>query len=172
MEAEITIRRIDVGDAAIIASAFRAIGWHSKPEGLFERYRAEQDRGDREVLLAHEGGVFAGYVTVQWAPKYGPLAARGTPELQDLNVLPAFRRRGIGTQLVVAAERVVRKRCGRVGLAVGLHPGYNAAQRFYAVLGYVPDGHGITAANRFVAEGESLVLDDDVVLHLEKTFDR
>lgn len=171
MRAKLAIRRIVAGDSAVMAAAFRAIGWHSKSEGLFDGYRAEQDSGDREVLLAHESGAFAGYVTVQWVPKYLPLATSGTPELQDLNVLPPFRRRGIGTQLIEAAERVVRERCPRVGIAVGLHPGYNAAQRLYVSLGYVPDGNGITAANRFVAEGEALVLDDDVVLHLEKTLD-
>jgi GNAT superfamily N-acetyltransferase len=169
---ELTIRRIGAGDPVTMAAAFRAIGWYSKSESLFERYRAEQDGGDREVLLAREGSVFTGYVTVQWAPKYRPLAASGTPEVQDLNVLPSFRRRGIGTQLIVAAERVVRERSGRVGIAVGLHPGYNGAQRLYGILGYVPDGNGITAANRAVAEGESIVLGDDVVLHLEKTFGR
>lgn len=153
-----------------MATAFEAIGWRSKSENLFERYRSEQDRGEREVLIAFEGSEFAGYITVSWTPTYQPLAATGTPELQDLNVLPAFRRRGIGTRLVAAAEAVVRNRSDRVGIAVGLHPGYNAAQRLYAVLGYIPDGNGITVAEHSVAEGESVVLDDDVVLHLEKTF--
>lgn len=55
-----------------------------------------------------------------------------------------------------------------VGIAVGLHPGYNAAQRLYAKRGYIPDARGIMYRNRFVEDGASVVLDDDLVMHLTK----
>jgi len=51
---------------------------------------------------------------------------------------------------------------------VGLHPGYNAAQRLYARRGYIPDGLGVTYRDRYVREGEQVVFDDDLVLHLIK----
>jgi hypothetical protein len=56
-----------------------------------------------------------------------------------------------------------------VGIGVGLHPGYNVAQRLYVKRGYIPDGRGITYHNRYVEEGMKVVLDDDLVLHLTKT---
>lgn len=112
---------------------------------------------------------FAGYITVKWKPSYEPLAAVGVSELQDLNVLPNFRRRGIGTGLVRAAEDLVKTHSDRIGIAVGLHPGYNAAQRLYVQLGYVPDGNGITVGEVAVREGQEITLNDDVVLHLEKS---
>jgi GNAT superfamily N-acetyltransferase len=164
----LVIRPIRSGDAASMCRAFESIGWRSKSEDLFERYRSEQEHGKRDVLLAFLGSEFAGYVTVNWTATYGPLAVAGVPELQDLNVLPQFRRQGIGTRLVAAAEALVKRRSDRVGIAVGLHPGYNAAQRLYAVLGYVPDGNGITVREHSVGEGETVVLNDDVLLHLEK----
>lgn len=34
--------------------------------------------------------------------------------------------------------------------------------------GYVPDGRGITYRDRYLQEGESVVLDDNPVLHLTK----
>ena len=40
--------------------------------------------------------------------------------------------------------------------------------RVYAKRGYIPDGRGITYRNRFVEEGASVVLDDDLVIHLTK----
>jgi GNAT superfamily N-acetyltransferase len=165
----LVIRRIREGDPASLCKAFEAIGWRSKSEELFERYRQEEAQGQREVLLAFLDSLFAGYVTVNWMPTYGPLAVAGVPELQDLNVLPEFRRRGIGSRLIAEAETLVGRRARCVGIAVGLHPGYNAAQRLYAALGYVPDGNGITVRERSVREGESIVLDDDVALHLEKS---
>jgi GNAT superfamily N-acetyltransferase len=167
-EPNLSIRPIGEGDSASMSRAFLAIGWRSKPLELFERYRREQDRGEREVLVVFVGAEFAGYITVKWKPTYKPLAAAGIPELQDLNVLPLFRRKGVATRLVAAAESLVRRHSDRVGIAVGLHPGYNAAQRLYAVLGYVPDGNGVTVRERSVSEGDTVVLDDDFVLHLEK----
>ena len=55
-----------------------------------------------------------------------------------------------------------------MGIGIGLHPGYNAAQRLYGKRGYIPDGRGITYRDRFLKEGEHIVLDDDLVLHLTK----
>jgi hypothetical protein len=55
-----------------------------------------------------------------------------------------------------------------VAIAVGLHPGYNAAQVLYVKRGYVPDGLGVTYGDRFVQEGESLPFDDSLVLHFTK----
>jgi GNAT superfamily N-acetyltransferase len=124
------------GDPAVMANAFRATGWPSKSVALFDRYLREQEEGARAVLVAFVAGEFAGYVTVQWEPSYPPLAAAGTPELQDLNVLPSFRRRRIGTRLVDHAEDLVKARSEEVGIGVGLHPGYNAAQRMYVRRGY------------------------------------
>ena len=56
----------------------------------------------------------------------------------------------------------------KVGISVGLHTGYGAAQRLYAQRGYVPDGHGVVRNGKAVAEGERIALDDDSVLYLTK----
>jgi GNAT superfamily N-acetyltransferase len=154
-------------DAPVLSRAFAGIGW-SKPVDQFERYFREQCEGRREVLVACLGDRLAGYVTINWVPTYPPLAADDVPELEDLNVLPPFRRRGIATRLVDRAEQIVAHRCDEVGIGVGLHPGYNAAQRMYVLRGYVPDGNGITVQNQPVREGQTVVLDDDIVLHLVK----
>lgn len=163
--AEIQVRRFGASDLMPAAQSFAAIG---KTAGLFERYLGEQNEGRRIVLLGLIGGELAGYVTVNWQPTYPPLAAAGTPELQDLNVSPSFRRHGVGTALIRAAE-CEAARSAAIGIAVGLHPGYNAAQRLYVRLGYVPDGKGITVSERPVSELQTIVLNDDVVLHFEKT---
>lgn len=90
------------------------------------------------------------------------------PEIQDLNVLPEFRNRGIASALLDHGEKVVAKESSTVGIGVGLHPGYNAAQRLYAKRGYIPDGRGISYRDRYPREGESVVLDDHLLLHLMK----
>jgi len=159
------VRSMNSADPQAAAEAFRRIGW-TKPAELFERYLVEQAAGTRSCWVAHFGAVFAGYVTVNWKPTYPLFAEKRIPEIQDLNVLPPFRRKGIGTTLLVQAEEEISTRSEVAGLGVGLHPGYNDAQRLYVKRGYVPDGLGVTYKDRYLREGEQVRLDDDFLLHL------
>ena len=97
-----------------------------------------------------------------------PQVALGIPEIQDLNVLPRFRRKGIASAMLDQAEAAAAERSEVVAIGVGLHPGYNAAQVLYVKRGYVPDGLGVTYGVRFVEEGETLPFDDSLVLHFTK----
>ncbi len=167
----LVIRHMNEDDPPIISAACQSVGW-KKLEKQYRRYLNEQAAGTRTCLVADIGGHFVGYVTINWKPAYIYFAEQRIPEIQDLNVLPAFRRRGVGTRLLDQAEGEVARACAVVGIGVGLHPGYNAAQRLYVKRGYVPDGRGLTYKGRYVAEGEALVLDDDLVLYLTKTLRR
>lgn len=159
----LTIRPLAAEDPGRIASAFAAIGWR-KPREQYEHYLAEQAADERRVFVALDGGDFAGYVTLVWRPHYPPFRADGIPEIQDLNVLPAFRRRGVASALLDAAESVAGERGRVVGIGVGLDPDYGAAQRLYVLRGYVPDGRGIAWRNRTVSYGDPVTVDDDLVL--------
>lgn len=161
------IRSLDRFDPDPIAAAFASIGW-LKPAAQFHRYLAEQASGIRLCWVAELEHVFAGYVTVNWKPTYPFFADQQIPEIQDLNVLPAHRRQGIGTALLDHAEAQIARVSDTAGIGVGLHPGYNAAQRLYVKRGYIPDGRGITYKDRYLHEGERIVLDDDLQLHLLK----
>ena len=46
-----------------------------------------------------------------------------------------------------------------VAIGVGMHAGYNAAQRLYVLRGYVPDGRGLTYGDRYVGEYEDVKLE-------------
>jgi GNAT superfamily N-acetyltransferase len=161
------IRLLEDHDPEMIAAAFSDIGWN-KPTSIFERYLAEQASGTRTCSVAIFDRSFAGYVTVNWRPSYAGFAENKIPEIQDLNVLPLFRRKGIGTALLSEAERCIARRSNVAGISMGLHPGYNDAQRLYIRLGYIPDGKGITYRNEYPREGEKVALDDDLLLHLTK----
>lgn len=167
MAEAVLIRSLNDDDPAIIAAAFQRIG-HRKQEPQYRRYLNEQEAGRRTCLIATVDERFAGYVTVNWLPAYPGSAELKIPEIQDLNVLPEFRRRGIATRLLVEAEALVARRSSTVAIGVGLHPGYNQAQRLYVKRGYIPDGRGITYRDRYVEEGAQVVVDDDLVLHFTK----
>lgn len=153
--------------ANALADSFATPGWN-KPREQYANYLRLHDQGEILCLVAHVAGRVAGYLKIVWRPHYPPLRDEGIPEIQDLNVLDEFRRRGVATRLLDVAEDEVAKRASRVGIGVGLHPGYNAAQRLYVLRGYVPDGLGVTYKDEFVREGQQVTFDDALVLHFIK----
>jgi GNAT superfamily N-acetyltransferase len=139
------IRRMTAEDVEAVAHAFAHFG---KTRAQYERYFAEQGRGERVTLVAvAAGGRVVGYANVIWQSAYPHFRREGVPEINDLNVVERARRRGVGTALIRAAESVVAARGHRViGIGVGLTPDYAAAQRLYPKLGYASDGRGVHSA--------------------------
>ena len=162
------IRTIAEYDPEVMSSAFQRVGI-LKSAAQYRRYFAEQSTGTRICWLATIDTEFAGYLTVNWNPPYAAFAQSRIPEIQDLNVLPAFRRKGIATLLLNHAEREILPHSTVAGISVGLHPGYNQAQRLYVRRGYIPDGRGVTYRNEYVMEGMQVTLDDDLLLHFTKS---
>jgi ribosomal protein S18 acetylase RimI-like enzyme len=154
---------MDKSDPETISAAFTALGW-DKPAMLYQRYLEEQERGQRLAFVAEWRGEFAGYVTLVWVSDYGPFAQGQVPEISDLNVLPAHRRKGIGNALLDCVESAASARGNLVGLGVGLSGDYGAAQRIYVRRGYLPDGRGIMYNNQPVEPGEVIRIDDDATL--------
>ncbi|MBT4608537.1 MAG: GNAT family N-acetyltransferase [Gemmatimonadetes bacterium] len=161
------LRNLCQDDPEQISAAFDRIGWN-KSVALFEAYLKEQNDDDRQVLVATVDDVFAGYVTVKWRPEDAPFADAEIPEIMDLNVLPHYRRRGIATALMDAAEALIGERSRTVGIGVGMYPDYGNAQRLYVLRGYVPDGRGLTYDAKVLKPMESTVNDDDLVLYFTK----
>ncbi|MBR7618140.1 GNAT family N-acetyltransferase [Phenylobacterium sp. 20VBR1] len=154
-------------DPPLIAQAFTDIGW-DKPQGQYVRYLEEQTSGDRPVLVARVDGDFAGYLTVVWVPQYEPFRVAGIPEIQDFNVLPRYRRQGIGTALMDAAEALIGTRGKTAGIGVGLYPDYGPAQRLYVLRGYLPDGRGIAWNGMTVTPMQEVMVDDDLALYFTR----
>ena len=162
---EYAIRALRDDDPVVISAAFTAIGW-DKPVTQYEKYLADQRAGLRNVLVATVDDEFAGYVTVWWESTYEPF--NGIPEISDFNVLPKFRRRGIGTALMDAAETLVAERSDTVGIGVGLYADYGTAQRMYVRRGYLPDGRGLVYNGKQVPPGETIRNDDAANLMFTK----
>ena len=100
-----------------------------------------QERGLAVQLVAWVGERPTGRAMVVFPghPEWSPSAYReGCPEIRDLGVAPGWRRRGIATALVVAAERETRSAgFARLGLGVGVEDAAAAARSLYERLGYV-----------------------------------
>ena len=95
--------------------------------------RLDQQRVDGSTyLVAWDDDQPVGHAHVAWAGTH-----LGVPEIQDVFVVPALRRRGIAAQLTEAAELEARLRgWDTISLSVSEH-GNVAAQKLYAKLEYV-----------------------------------
>jgi GNAT superfamily N-acetyltransferase len=146
-----------------------------KSSAIFEKYLQEQCQSERVIWIAHTNEKeVAGYVTLTYKSLYPFFADNNIPEIMDLNVLPQFRRNGIGTALIKMAETEASNRSNIVGLGVGLYGanGYGAAQKLYVKMEYIPDGNGVTYRYEYATPGCEYLLDDDFVLWFTKKLKR
>jgi GrpB-like predicted nucleotidyltransferase (UPF0157 family)/GNAT superfamily N-acetyltransferase len=143
--AGVSIGRMVEPDIPAVALAFER--WQ-KTTKQFQEYYAQQRRGERIVFVASLAGAVVGYVTLLFASGYAPFRKQCVPEIADLNVIGDYQRRGIGSALVYAAERLTRTRgYSAVGIGVGQSTAYAAANRLYPSLGFELDGRGVTASD-------------------------
>ncbi len=141
-----------------------------KAPDYFARCLQEQAEGRRLVHIARLDGVPAGYGMLNWHPQYALYRRMDIPEIQDLNVMPHFRKQGIATALIHGFEEIARGAGrGDMGISVGLYADYGAAQRLYIKMGYVPDGYGVTYDRQPVRVGEIRPVDDELCLMLVKS---
>lgn len=161
------IRLLEPTDIPEIAAAFQQLGW-VKPATQYERYFQEQTLKIRDVYVANVAGQFAGYLTICWNSTYPPFHEAHIPEIVDFNVLPSYRRLGIGTALMERAENEIAQVSPTAGIGVGMYADYGAAQRMYVRRGYIPDGRGLYHHNHFPTYGEQLTVDDGLALCFTK----
>lgn len=165
------VRSLEQKDIPFIVASFVELGW-DKPASLYQKYLEEQNNNERSVWVAWDNNIFLGYVTLKWVSEYEPFKLQNIPEIKDLNVLPRFRRNGLGSHLLNVVEKEASDKSQTVGLGVGLFSDYGDAQRVYVKRGYVPDGKGITYKNKIVNWNDLIHVDDDLVLWFTKKIDK
>lgn len=164
---EIVIRDMQQRDAQIITDEEIAQGWHVNVE-KYEMRLLHQSEGKSISLVAEYHGNVAGYINVYPDSKQGAFANQGYPEIVDFGVLIKYRRNGIGSKLMDAAEQIAKEYSDFVYLGVGMHNGYGSAQRMYAKRGYIPDGTGVWYGDKVCEQYADCCNDDDLVLYMSK----
>jgi len=163
----ITIKLLEAPDIPLLTSPLSFLNSNTTAS-YFNDLLAEHDSGKRVVLVAYADDTLAGFVTIKWQSDYPHFAEKGVPEINDLRVLPDFRRRGIAKALVGEAERRIFERSPVAGIGVGMYADYGPAQRMYIQRGYVPDGMGLYHGKQPVVPGQDVPVDDDLVLYFTK----
>lgn len=135
----VTVRPIDEEDLDLVSS--------NVASGIPEKHRARlamQQRGEAVYLIAWHQGLPVGHLLLKWTgPPHEPMASslRDCPHIEDLFVNRDRRSRGIGSQLLHAAEDQARSRgCTCIGLGVGI--GNRRARSLYERRGYRDSGLG------------------------------
>lgn len=165
-----TFRQADISDLKRIED-FAADHTTGHLDDYWPQCRVRMEMGDVTVLIAEEREAqnLVGYGLLNWVPKYRVYQQLGVPEIQDLNVLSNYRRRGIATELIMQCEVLAREN-GKsyMGISFGLTRDFGAAQRLYIALGYQPDGFGVTYDREPVTSGQIRPVDQDLCLMLIK----
>lgn len=167
----VVIRPLRREDAHLLCDAENAQGWPTAVDKFLIRLRDAQE-GKCISLAAETEGRPVGYVNVYPNCGWGACGGRGWSEIVDLAVLEKYRRRGIGSRLMEAAETAAAAYGDMVYLGVGLHSGYGSAQRLYIRRGYLPDGSGAWHGNSPAVPYSSYRLDDDLALYLIKRLEK
>ena len=119
------------------------------PYGPPEKHAERLDRQQREAvvyLIAWHQGKPVGHGLLKWrgADEHHIVRAfqGGCPDIEDLFVLEAYRSRSVGTQILRAAEHLVREHgFDRIGLSVDVRN--PRARALYERLGYQDAGLGL-----------------------------
>ena len=136
---------------------------------LFKKYLKEHSEKNRYVLLACSDEKIVGYVTLKYVSDYENFARNHIPEIVDFNVVPRFRKRGIGRKLLKRIESVAKKSgYAQIGIGVGLSEDYGAAQRLYVKMNYIPDATGLHYDAKPVQKGTTVHVDDSLAVYLIK----
>ena len=120
------------------------------------------------MFVAHVDEQYLGHAKLVWHPGYPPFRKAGIPEIQDPPGPPRRRTHVLGTTLITTCEDLARPRSDTIGIGVGLHPGYNAAQKLYSKIGYVLDGNGVHYDHLPVREREFYRFDDKLIIYFTK----
>ncbi|GAB3411246.1 GNAT family N-acetyltransferase [Flindersiella endophytica] len=143
--------------------------WVTEDADAARHHVADHDTGEGTTLVARLDGVVVGLVTVRWTSRNPSFAEQGIPLVHQLAVAPSFRRLGVATALLEAAEQLAAARGrSRVGITVGLFDEYGPAQRLYAKRGYLPDGRGACTGQVPLRLGDTVEVGHDLILWLTK----
>ncbi len=139
-EPEIAVRPATTADAESIARLYEELHdaeWNGRPpfpialEAFLEEIRTVLTASDVRVLVAVAGTEVVGTARVELGSRpHGPIA-----EIRRVVVTQAWRRRGIATRLMTAAEAAALA-LGTGSLRLTVVSGNDDARRFYERLGY------------------------------------
>ena len=144
-----TVRAMRESDAAAFKYEYTLSG-EIKSGETFNTLYARQRMKKVNVYVAEFECKLLGYIVVNYETT---LNGEVLVHIEDLFVLPLFRKCGVGQSLLDYAEREIVRRYDKVNASIGIGGIYGAAQRLFIKNGYMPDGQGARFNGRILQEG-------------------
>ena len=163
---DIAVQPVDEGNSESAVQFL--IEWVSDGEAEARSYLADHAEPDGASLIATDGSDVIGYVAIVWESNYAGFRSRGVPLVHQIAVAGPFRRQGVATLLMDAAEQLVCRGIATLGITVGLFDEYGPAQRLDGRRGYIPDGRGACRGQRPLSRGMQVTVGDDLIIWLTK----
>lgn len=148
-----TVRSMCESDAAAFDYEYTLSG-EVKSGETFTTLYARQRMKKAAVYVAEFEGKLLGYVVVCFEVT---LQGSVIVHIEDLFVLPLFRKCGVGASLLDFAEGEIERRFDKVHASIGIGAAYGAAQRLFIKRGYLPDGQGARYNGRILQEGAQAI---------------
>ena len=148
-----TVRAMKESDAAAFNYEYTLSG-EVKSGETFNTLYARQRLKKANVYVAEFESKLLGYVVVSVD---SDINGRYTAHIEDLFVLPLFRKCGVGGNLLDYAESEIVRRFDKVHTSIGIGANYGAAQRLFVKRGYVPDGQGARYNGRILQDGAQAI---------------
>lgn len=163
-----TLKRFDKAEyIAAVKQEFEYRGLN-RADDYFDKCYKENLKGERITILAFSEEKLAGCCHLKMKSEYPYFLANNIPEINDLNVFPEFRNKGIAGCIIDELEKAISETHETIGIGVGLFKDYGAAQRLYFKKGYIPDGNGLQYNYEEVHPGTHVFVDDDLNLYYTK----
>ena len=103
---DIAVQPVDEGNSE--STVRFLIEWVSDGEAEARSYLADHAEPDGASLIATDGSDVIGYVAIAWESDYAGFRSRGIPPGYQIAVAGPFRRQGVATVLMDAAEQLGR----------------------------------------------------------------
>ncbi|MHB8131724.1 MAG: GNAT family N-acetyltransferase [Mobilitalea sp.] len=171
IEKEVLIRSMQYDDIEKILPVLKEaymIGREEQYRTYFNSCFEQNQSKDRVTFIAFMDNEVVGYVNIIFKSNYVYFVEKNIPEINDLYVVPARRKNGVGKMLLDECERSAAGEYQYIGLGVGLYKDYGSAQRLYTNNGYRLDGNGLIYNNIPAIAGNQVYVDDDLLLYLYK----
>jgi GNAT superfamily N-acetyltransferase len=164
---DIAIQLVNEGNSE--SPARFLIEWVSDGEADARTYLSDHAEPDGTSPSATSGSDAVGYVAIVWESNYSGFRSRGIPLVHQIAVGEPWRRRGVATLLMDAAEHQARDRgVETLDTTVGLFDQYGPAQQMYGRRGYIPDGRAACQGQRLLSKGMQVSMDHDLIIWLTK----
>lgn len=165
-----TIREMQEKDIDNIIKAF-CFPWSSVQATThkWKQYYEEHKKHIRTIYLLEKQGLIIGYASLLRNSNYPDFKNKNIPEINDLWISVEHRGQGLGKIFIQYLEKMAHnENYSQIGIGVGLYSDYGRAQKLYVLLGYVPDGQGVTYKGEPIVPGDSYPVDDDLLIWLKK----